>query len=66
MRVNSRLIDEVYFSSRDKILQVYLMDGEKRTFKDVPESIVNEMISASSPGQYYLDHIRRKFQRRVF
>jgi KTSC domain len=66
LRFYSRLINEAYFSRSENTLKLFLVGGRERTFKDVPEAIVNEMIGASSPGQYYLDHIRKKFKRDLF
>ena len=61
--VHSRIISAVYFSQDGGQLQICFKNGEERRFADVTEDAVQAMIDAPSPGQHYIDHIRKSFRR---
>lgn len=61
--VTSRIIKSVYFSQEDGQLRICFKNGEERRFEGVAETKVAEMCTAESPGQYYIEHIRRQFRR---
>ena len=52
----------VYDDNRRKLRTVF-EDCEVRLFKEVPPHITGELVSAPSPGQYHIDHIRKRFPR---
>jgi hypothetical protein len=61
--VNSKMIDAVYFSQQDGRLRVCLANGEERMFEGVAEAQVIAMVTAESPGQYYIENVRTRFKR---
>jgi hypothetical protein len=63
LQVRSRIISSVYFDPGDGRLRILFKNGEVRLFDSVPESKAVEMVNSSSPGNYYLKHIRTRFRR---
>jgi hypothetical protein len=63
MPVTSRLIEQVYFSQEDGQLRILFHNGEERAFTGVTEGDVTSLVSAPSPGKYYVEEIREKFTR---
>ncbi|MDR6668567.1 KTSC domain-containing protein [Rhizobium sp. 1399] len=61
--VKSRIIQNVYFSQEDGRLRICFRNGEERLFEDVPADDVSTMVMAPSPGQYYIDRIRKRYRR---
>jgi hypothetical protein len=61
--VKSTLIDAVYFSQEDGRLRVCLNNGEERMFEGVAEAHVIAMVTAESPGKYYLQNVRNRYKR---
>jgi len=61
--VSSRIIQSVFFDPSDGQLRLAFRNGETRLFTGVTEEAVSEMVSANSPGQHYIDHIRTQFRR---
>lgn len=45
------------------LLRLCFKSGDERVFQNVPEDIVKALVASSSPGEYYLNHIRENFQR---
>ncbi|WP_313606857.1 KTSC domain-containing protein [Rhizobium sp.] len=63
--VKSNLVKSIYFSQDDGQLHLRLQDGVVRRFIGVPESEVNALVEAPSPGHYYIYNIRKKYSRLV-
>lgn len=63
--VMSALIEVVYFSPADGRLRIRMRNGEEQIFGDVDEGAVNSLVTAPSPGTYYLEHIKDKFPKRA-
>jgi len=61
--VHSKIIRSVYFSQADGRLLVCFKSGEERLFEGVLEEQALSMVTAPSPGQHYVEHIRTKFKR---
>jgi len=61
--VSSRIIQSVFFDPADGQLRLAFKNGETRLFTGVTEEAVSEMVTAESPGQHYIDHIRTQFRR---
>ncbi|MDR7145227.1 KTSC domain-containing protein [Rhizobium sp. BE258] len=61
--VDSRIIQNVYFSKEDGQLWIRFKNGEERRFTGVPEDAAQAMCSANSPGQHYIEFIRTQFKR---
>ena len=61
--VKSRIIQNVYFSQEDGRLRICFRNGEERLFEGVPADDVRTMVMAPSPGQYYIDRIRKRYRR---
>ena len=63
--VTSALIEAVYFSPEDGRLRIRMRNGEEQVFGDVDENAVKSLVTAPSPGTYYLENIRDKFPKRA-
>lgn len=61
--IKSRIIQSVYFSQDDGQLRICFKNGEERRFLGVSEETVVAMCTSSSPGQFYMDHIRTAYKR---
>lgn len=61
--VKSRIIQNIYFSQEDGRLRICFRNGEERLFEGVPADDVSTMVTAPSPGQYYIDRIRTRYRR---
>lgn len=61
--VTSRIIKSVYYSQEDGRLRICFRNGQERLFTGVPEQDAEAMVSAPSPGQHYIEHIRERFTR---
>ncbi len=61
--VTSRIIKSVYYSQEDGQLRICFKNGEERLFTGVPKDEAEAMVSATSPGQHYIEHIRKRFTR---
>jgi VanZ family protein len=59
----SKIIKEIYFSPSDGRLRIRMRNGEERLFVGIPNDTVQALISAPSPGRYYVEEIRERFQR---
>ncbi|WP_084368142.1 KTSC domain-containing protein [Rhizobium sp. RU36D] len=64
--ISSRYIARAAYDSEQRVLELQLADGTKRTHRRVPEWKVDGLRSASSPGEYYLDHLAPIYQRYWF
>lgn len=65
MPVTSALIESVYFSPEDGKLRIRMRNGEEQIFGDVDAGAVNSLVTAASPGVYYLENIKDKFPKRA-
>ena len=65
MPVTSALIEAVYFSPEDGKLRIRMRNGEEQIFGDVDARAVNSLVTAPSPGVYYLENIKDKFPKRA-
>jgi len=63
LSVTSRIIKSVYYGREDGQLRIRFKNGQERLFTGVPEEEVEAMVSATSPGTHYIDHIRERFTR---
>jgi hypothetical protein len=61
--IKSRLIRSVYYDESGGQLQLFFEGGGERRFRGVPEAAVVALVEAASPGQHYVDSIRRKYER---
>jgi hypothetical protein len=61
--VTSRMIEAVYFNREDGQLRLRFRDGGERVFAGVTEAEATALVTAPSPGQHYLDHIRPRYKR---
>jgi hypothetical protein len=63
VKLQSQLIEVVEYNEQRRMLRLSLVDGSKRIFSEVPKTIVENLISSRSPGNFYIDHIRTNFPR---
>jgi hypothetical protein len=63
LSVSSSMIKAVYFSREDGKLRIRMRNGEERLFSGVSEKDAISLVTAASPGTYYMEQIRTKFPR---
>ncbi|MBB3590721.1 hypothetical protein FHX08_001065 [Rhizobium sp. BK529] len=63
MEISSRLIKEIIYNPRTRILDVELRLKGRRRYFNVPPGIVKNLVTAPSPGWYYTQHIHSVFPR---
>ncbi|MGF9565268.1 KTSC domain-containing protein [Neorhizobium sp. JUb45] len=62
--VSSRLIAEIAYDPDRQHLDVTFQDGVVRELAQVPTKTVSGLLTATSPGSYYMTYIRKVFPRR--
>lgn len=60
--VSSSAISAIGYDPASRQMKIKFKQGETYDFCNVPEHIFNGLISASSKGTYYNDHIRDRYQ----
>jgi hypothetical protein len=60
--VSSRAINAIGYDPNTKKMKIKFKQGTTYDFCHVPEYIFKGLLSASSKGTYYNDHIRDKYQ----
>ena len=63
LAVRSRIIKFLAYDPDRYRLRIEFRNGAIRIFSGVPPKIVTALVSAKSPGSYYIDHIRLNFER---
>jgi hypothetical protein len=63
LAVRSRIIKFLAYDRERHRLRIEFKNGAIRIFSGVPPKIVKALVSAKSPGSYYIDHIRTNFER---
>lgn len=63
LAVKSRIISFLAYDHERHYLRIEFKNGAIRIFSGVPPRIVDALVSAKSPGSYYIDHIRTNFER---
>ena len=61
--IQSRIIESAYFHPEDGQLQIRFRNGEEGRFEGLAQSDAAALCAAPSPGQHYLEHIRKRFRR---
>jgi hypothetical protein len=61
VEIDSKLIESVSYDEATRRLRLYLTNGAKREFIDVPQDVVDGLIGASSAGRFYFSSIRHKY-----
>lgn len=62
--VRSRMIKTIAFDEVEKELEIYFHNGKVRYVSGISTEVVAALLLAASPGNYYLDHIRKQYPRR--
>jgi hypothetical protein len=62
--VQSKLISEIAYDGRLGVLHVRLRNGEEVTHEDVAPQMVDNLLTAESPGFYYSFYIAKPHERR--
>lgn len=63
LAVKSRIIRLLAYDREQYRLRIEFWNGAIRIFTGVPPRIVRALVSAKSPGSFYIDHIRTSFER---
>lgn len=59
--IRSKLIEAAAYDAEKRTLRIYLTNGTRREFANVPEHVRDGLISAQSAGHYYFHNIRKQF-----
>lgn len=62
--VSSSNIRSIGYDPKSQILEVEFLNGGIYQYHDVPESVYERLMSASSKGRFFTDHIRGKYRSR--
>lgn len=62
MQLKSKLIEAFGYNEHTGKLVIHLSNGQRRVFVDVPRKVAYELAGATSPGTYYVNAIRTKYQ----
>jgi hypothetical protein len=60
--VSSSNLSSVGYDQQDRILEIEFNDGGIYQYHDVPPSIYEELMNASSHGSYFHSNIRENFR----
>ncbi|SFB50947.1 VanZ like family protein [Rhizobium sp. NFR07] len=63
LAVQSRMIQSIHFSPTDGKLLLRFSDGRDGLFEGVSRAAAEAMATAKSPGQFYLEEFKPRFQR---
>ena len=63
MPVKSRMIEAIYFSPADGQLRIRLNNGHERLFEGVAEKEAIAIVTAPSPGNYYITEFKNRHRR---
>jgi len=58
-RVDSSNLKAIGYDSQTRILEIEFKDGSVYQYSDVPESVYNGLMRASSHGQYFDANIKK-------
>ena len=56
--VTSSIIASVGHDQTLGIIQINFLDGRSKRYIGVPASVIENILNADSPGNYYVQHIR--------
>lgn len=62
--VSSRLIAEIAYDPDLQNLDVTFHDGFVRQLEKVPTQAISGLLTSTSPGHFYMNHIRKIYPRR--
>ena len=61
-KLQSTAIDRAEYNSTNRILSIWFVDsGGPYDYYNVPSSIYDGLLRASSPGTYFNDHIKDRY-----
>ncbi|NLS03696.1 KTSC domain-containing protein [Rhizobium sp. P32RR-XVIII] len=60
--LNSKLIDAIAYDEKTQRLRIFMSNGQRREYQDVPASVVRKLAAARSPGHFYSNEIRGKYR----
>lgn len=49
------------YDSREQLLEIDFVDGERRTFQAVPVEVWRRLIESPNPASYYADRIEEEY-----
>jgi hypothetical protein len=61
--IKSHIITGLAYDASRNTLKLVFKNSQVRLFSGVPANVVGELVAAPSPGQFYIDHIRKNFTR---
>ena len=61
--IKSKIITGLAYDEAYRKLRIVFKNSKVRQFSEVPAHVVQQLVAAPSPGQFYIDHIRNNFAR---
>jgi hypothetical protein len=59
--VTSSRLDAVMYESDSRVLSIRFRNGAEYSYQDVPREIARGLTSATSPGRFYADNIKGRY-----
>lgn len=59
--LKSKLLDGVAYDEKSHRLLLFMANGHRREYVDVPPHVYEDLLATKSPGTYYTKLIRPKF-----
>ena len=63
--LKSKLIEGVDYDESANRLKIFLTNGQRREYCDVPRDVYEGFVDAESPGSYYVRQVRGNFSHNV-
>lgn len=63
IEVSSGVMKGYQYNKQNKILYISDIGGFVYQYFEVPETIIDNMLNSSEPGEYYKKNIRKRFRR---
>lgn len=60
--VDSSAIDRVEYDGGKRRLDIWFVDSGGYSYRDVPATIYEDLLAASSKGEYFNDHIKDRYE----
>ena len=61
LHLKSKLLHSVDYDASSKQLTVFLTNGHRREFVDVPPHVIDDLKTCGSPGSYYVKRVKNCF-----
>jgi hypothetical protein len=60
--IRSSFLESCEYDKKTKILKITFRNGKEYEYKDVPQEVYNDFITAESAGKYYTANIKGQYE----